>query len=1112
MIGGLFVDRERELPELRSGLEDALNGRGGLFLIGGESGIGKTRLADELAAEAAQRGAKVVWGSAWEAGGAPAYWPWVQVLRELVRGLAGADRARLRETLAAGASYVAQLVPDVREALPDLPPAPALESEQARFGLFDAIATFLRDRAAEQPLVLVLDDLHWADGPSLLLLEFLARTLNTVPLMAVATCRDIEQVAEPALVELLGRLGRVGRRIHLGGLPQDPVAQLVAAHTGGEARPALVRRVAELTEGNPLFVDEVMLMLVAEGRLADAEGAGALPLPVGVRETIQRRLEPLPEATRELLALASAIGVEFSLDTLAAVAHLNRDEVLALLETATEARILDDRPGEPGRWQFTHALVRETLYESLGKTNRARLHKEIGEALEQRYITATSRDLSALAHHFFEAATVGDAVKALDYAADAGDRAMRVLAYEHAETMYRRALQALELLGADEERRCRLLISLGEAQTRAGDHAAGRETLRRAVELARGLGDPRLLASAALRFTPWGLSTAVIDEELVAVLQEALDRLPAEARPQHARLVAQLAAALYWSAPAERRLALAQEAITDARELGDTETLALVLVQSHIATWDPDSIERSVPWAEEILALSERSGNLESALHAHTWRVSLMLERGDLAAVDRSIAAIAQLAGKLNQPRARAYVPVVRALRALLDGRVQEAQQLNQQAAELAGEVTQDTIGPMLVASQLFWIRWAQGRLADLEPAVRHLAETYPMIPSWRCALVACLRAAGREHELRAELNRLGARGFADLPRDNVWLVGLGLLCEACAELGESAHAAALDELLAPYDGRHAVSPIAAYAGPVSRYRGLLAAARGRHDEALVLLARARAEAAMLGARPLLAMIALDEANVHAARGDARSGARLAGEAAALAGELGLDGVCARAHELATRLADGAGSASHEQTVPPAAEHGALRCEGEMWTIEWGACSLHQRDSKGLRYLARLLAAPGVEIHALELIGAQSPTRAGARTIDDLPIRGPGDDAVPGLDEQAKAQYRARLTELREELEQAEEWGDPERAAAAREELEFIARELSAAVGLGGRDRPTGSSEERARVNATRAIRTAISRLAAADARLGHHLASTVKTGTFCRYEPGPGAAAWEIT
>ena len=202
----------------------------------------------------------------------------------------------------------------------------------------------------------------------------------------------------------------------------------------------------------------------------------------------------------------------------------------------------------------------------------------------------------------------------------------------------------------------------------------------------------------------------------------------------------------------ERRLELVEEAIDSARKLGDPETLAFVLVESHIATWDPESVQRSLPWAQEILMLAERSGKLELALHAHTWRVSLMLELGDLAGVDQSIEAIAQLAGALGEPRGRAYVPLVRAIRALLDGRLEQAERLNMSAAELAGELTQDAIVPMIIAAQLFWIRWTQGRVSELEAVVRHLAETYPLIPSWRCALVACLRAAGRREELRAEL------------------------------------------------------------------------------------------------------------------------------------------------------------------------------------------------------------------------------------------------------------------------------------------------------------------------------------------------------------------------
>jgi hypothetical protein len=577
---------------------------------------------------------------------------------------------------------------------------------------------------------------------------------------------------------------------------------------------------------------------------------------------------------------------------------------------------------------------------------------------------------------------------------------------------------------------------------------------------------------------------------------------------------------LYWKAPLGRRLELVEEAIDSARKLGDPETLAFVLVESHIATWDPESVERSLPWAEEILMLAEQSGKLELALHAHTWRVSLMLELGDLAAVDQSIEAVAQVADALGEPRARAYVPLVRALRALLDGRIEQAERLNISAAELASEVTQDAIVPMIIAAQLFWIRWTQARVSELEPAVRHMAETYPLIPSWRCALIACLRERGSEQELKRELGRLGATAFSTLPRDNTWLVGLALLAEACATVSDAEHAKTIEVMLAPFAGRHLVSPIAAYAGPVNRYLGLLATARGKHDQALTLLAKAREEAGMLGARPMLARIALDEAGVHAAQGEASAGAKRAHEATALAGELGLTALSERAAALAQELSQaGAEPAATTGSTASAATSdvsgGTLRREGDVWNLCWGGRTMLLRDSKGLRYLARLLADPGVEMHSLDLVGpppVRARSSARAALGDELHARASGDEGIAALDDRAKREYRRRLTELRDELAQAEDWGDPERAVAAREEMETLAHELAAAVGLGGRDRQLGSTAERARVNATRAIRSAISRISEADADLGHHLETTVKTGAFCCYQPRPGSARWEVS
>jgi hypothetical protein len=505
-----------------------------------------------------------------------------------------------------------------------------------------------------------------------------------------------------------------------------------------------------------------------------------------------------------------------------------------------------------------------------------------------------------------------------------------------------------------------------------------------------------------------------------------------------------------------------------------------------------------------------------------------MLELGDLAAVDQSIEAVAQVADALGEPRARAYVPLVRAIRALLDGRIEQAERLNMNAAELASEVTQDAIVPMIIAAQLFWIRWTQARVSELEPAVRHMAETYPLIPSWRCALTACLREAGQEQELKRELDRLGTTAFSALPRDNAWLVGLALLAEACATVSAAEHAKAIEEMLAPFAGRQLVSPIAACIGPVNRYLGLLAGAQGENERALQLLAKAGEEAGMLGARPMLTMIALDEARVHAANGDVAAGANRAHEAAAVAGELGLDALSARAAALAEELSQAdaattatATTATTATTAGTTAETatadvggGTLRRDGDVWNLRWAGRTMLLRDSKGLRYLARLLADPGVEMHSVDLVGPPpARARSTARAVlgDELHARASAEQGMPVLDDRAKREYRRRLTELRDELAQAEDWGDPERAVAAREEMETVAHELAAAVGLGGRDRQLGSTAERARVNATRAIRTAISRITEADEDLGHHLATTVKTGAFCCYQPRPGSPPWDV-
>jgi hypothetical protein len=596
----------------------------------------------------------------------------------------------------------------------------------------------------------------------------------------------------------------------------------------------------------------------------------------------------------------------------------------------------------------------------------------------------------------------------------------------------------------------------------------------------------------------------------VPLYGEALERLPDADSALRARLLARLAAGMYWSAAPERRQALAQDAIAMARRVGDDPTLALVLSDAHRATWDPDSPERALDWAKEIHVLAKRMDNMELALTAHSWRISLLLELGELAMVDDKIDEFARTADRLHQPRGLVGVHVHACARALIEGRYEEAEDLLGKVAEFAALLQQDQFMGMRLAALAFVMRYAQGRLGELEQAVRQFADAQPEMPVWRCGLLSVYLQTGRDAELRREYERLAVNGFGALPRDNLWLPGLAFLAEACAHLGDRDGARTLVDHLRPYAGRNVVTPDVAYVGPVDRYLALVAATAGDHEEAAARFAAAKALARKMGARPMLAQLALDEAEVLRDRDRARS-STLAAEAAALADELGLEVLAARARGLA---GDAEERAVPEPTAAGAVPRaGRVRRRGDVWEVAWAGAPFHVKDAKGVHYLIRLLECPGQELHALDLAGGATAAPASGAAVDpELSVRGRGqDDAGPMLDGRAKAEYRQRIGDLREEIEEAEAFNDLERAGRAREELEFLAHELSAAVGLGGRDRRAASASERARVNVTRALRATVDRIAKHDPILGHHLRTCVRTGAFCVYEPGPDAAAWEI-
>src|SRR5215470_7383118 len=401
----VLVGRDGELGELLAGLDDAASGRGRLFLLAGEPGIGKSRLADEAAARARDRGFKVAWGRCWEAGGAPAYWPWVQSLRACVRGL---DSEELRSHLGAGATFVAQIVAEVAETLPDVRPPPMIGAEGSRFRLFDAVATFLRNAGGGQPLMLILDDLHAADAPSILLLRFVAGELGDARVLVLGAYRDIELGRGHPLTAALAELSRepATRHVPLSGLDEAGVAGLIQEITGVVPREGVAAAVHRCTEGNPLFVGEVARLLAAEGRLeraGDPAGLG-LAIPEGIRAVIGRRVARLPEPCGRVLSLASVFGRDFWPPALERLSRLSAGELLDVLDESIAARLVAAVPGAPGRLRFSHALIRDALYEGIPAGRRLRLHQQAGEALEAFYQQDLDSHLAELAHHFFEAA------------------------------------------------------------------------------------------------------------------------------------------------------------------------------------------------------------------------------------------------------------------------------------------------------------------------------------------------------------------------------------------------------------------------------------------------------------------------------------------------------------------------------------------------------------------------------------------------------------------------------------------------------------------------------------------------------------------------------------
>jgi eukaryotic-like serine/threonine-protein kinase len=834
----LLVGRERELAELLAALDDALAGRGRFVVLSGEPGIGKTRLAEELTGRATARGAQVLVGRCWEAGGAPAYWPWVQSLRAYLRD---SEPAALRAAVGDRGGDLAQLVPELRRHFPDLPEPSAREPDAARFSLFDATAEFLRSASRDRPIVVVLDDLHAADEPSLLLLRFLARELDSARILVLGACRDVDPLPGGPLTELLTEVARepAARRVSLRGLSERELADYVEQTAPEIASAQLVVTLHEETEGNPLFAGEIARLLAIEGLPA----AGAqLAIPQSVRDVISRRLTHLSEGCNRMLALASILGREFALDALAMLGHVDEDELLELLDEAMAARVVSGLPGAPGPLRFAHVLIRDALYEQLTGVRRVALHRRVVAALEQLYGDEPGPHLAELAHH---ALAGNDAANGLRYARRAGDRALALLAYEEAARLFRLALDALALADSDDDAtRCELLLLLGDAASRAGDGSAYREAFADAAAIARRLGMARELARAAAHYGGRIIyGRARDDDRLLPLLEEGLAALPEDEVDLRVSLLARLAGALRDEPARARRDRLSGEAVELARRSGDLTALASALDGRAIAIAAPETQAEILAAGRELCVVGERIGDRELVLHGHLHQLGPLMTLGRLDEAQISLAAASRIADELRQPAHLWDVRGAQAMVALAAGALDDAATLMEEARVMGERVQPD------IAMPVHRVHWC---------TLCELRGTAPVRP-----------AAGRawRGRVRAGTGRRGAPAGRRPARDQEWLFATCLLAETADCSATATPRRSFTSCCSRGPASTRFDQCEGTRGSVARYLGIGASTTGRWEDADLHFEEAAAMNARMGAATWRARTEEDHARMLLARG-----------------------------------------------------------------------------------------------------------------------------------------------------------------------------------------------------------------------------------------------------
>ena len=1022
-----FVGREAELQQLRRMLRAAEGGDAQLALIQGASGIGKTRLAEEVAAIARQSGARVAIGCCWQDGEAPSLWPWRAILRDL-----GAPEGFLDERPEA----------------------------HGRFGRFLAVLDHLRTASRRAVSVIVVDDVHLADPASLLLGRFLAQA-RELRVLLLLTCRDETPALAPGVLELFGNLRRHAVTIPLEGLPEDAVARFLAAAGAPACDPLLLRAVAAVTQGNPLHLRS----------LANQSELGAGGLEGGFERAIDQLLARLSGEDRRTIALSALLGAGVSVHELARVAETPPSLATESLERAVSLGLAIEQAD--GRFGFVHDRVRQVAMSTLSVSDRLEAHARAAALLTAREPAQMLRRT----HHALCAATRSrkDAETALRIAREAARTLRAEDGFEQAAALLGRAAEIHAEAGLSSPVAV-LAVEQAECVLACGRLAAARPLFQHAVRLAEQEGDPVTRARAALGLGGVWVSEqrlAADVERMLALQRRALDSLPAEEDVLRARLAVRLAAeAVYRGGPVAPVLA----SVDAVRRTGDAHALAEALSLAHHALLTPEYASRRLSMADEMIAVAASAGDGLLSLIGACWRTVDLLLLGDPAAA----AALEALRLRADALRCQSVLFIVRGMEVMLAIRAGEFEQAEAAAAACfaLGTEVGDADALAYQGAHVSAIRYFQGREDEIVDLAASIAAS-PTLTERENAFVAAAALfalrAGRQQPARALLQRIAREGIASLTPSSGWLTSLLALVDIAHALEDEGVAQAAYDALLPYADLPLMASLAIVCfGSTHRCLGVAALTCGKLELAIEHFAAALVANEQLGHRPALiqSQAELSLARLRRTpRGRDRRGRALLQQAITDGEAIGMGRLVARWREAAMGLESGAA-----QAEPDAALLTQMR--GGSWRVVLREHVATVPDRVGLRYLARLLAAPDRDIPALALVldGVAAP--AERRT-------------EPIMDRKAVAALKERIRQIREQAA---------RSASEGDELAALTRELGRATGLGGRVRSFADAPERARTAVSKAIKRAIQEVSLANPAAGRHLARRIETGTTCCY------------